>query len=147
MTRSVLILMAAAAASLLAVAAFVPVARAQRPGAGRSGATSPRDAGRAVDSLLAEYAVPGAPGASVVVVRAGRVLLARSYGLADVDSNVRATARTAYRLAQGGVRRQMVVEIGAQGNHDCDCAALGLNRAEQVVHKGAALGFVATESK
>lgn len=99
MTRSVLILLAAAGASLLAVAVFVPVARAQRPGAGRAGATAPRDARRVVDSLLADYAVPGAPGASVVVLRDGRVLLERSVGLADVDAHVRATPRTDYRLA------------------------------------------------
>jgi CubicO group peptidase (beta-lactamase class C family) len=62
-------------------------------------AQRPRDPQRAVDSLLADYARPGAPGASVVVVRDGRVLLERAYGLADVDAHVRATPRTDYRLA------------------------------------------------
>jgi len=96
MTRTALVL--AVAVALLAVAAFVPAVRAQRPG-GRGGAAAPREAARAVDSLLAQYAVAGAPGASVVVVRDGRVLLERAYGLADVDSGVRATPRTDYRLA------------------------------------------------
>jgi CubicO group peptidase (beta-lactamase class C family) len=58
-----------------------------------------RDPQRAVDSLLADYAKPGAPGASVVVVRDGRILLERAYGLADVEAHVRATPRTDYRLA------------------------------------------------
>jgi CubicO group peptidase (beta-lactamase class C family) len=99
MARAVLTVLAAAAASLLAVAAIAPAARAQRPAAARPGAALPRDARRVVDSLLAGYAGPDVPGANVVVVRDGRVLLERSYGLADVDANVRATPRTDYRLA------------------------------------------------
>ena len=62
-------------------------------------AQGPRVPQRAVDSLLADYAKPGAPGASVAVVRDGRVLLERAYGLADVEAGVRATPRTDYRLA------------------------------------------------
>ena len=54
---------------------------------------------RAVDSLLADYAVPGAPGASVVVVQRGRVVFERAYGLADVAARTPATPRTDYRLA------------------------------------------------
>ena len=54
---------------------------------------------RAVDSILADYARPGAPGASVLVVRGGRVVLARSYGLADLEAGTPATPRTSYRLA------------------------------------------------
>ncbi len=92
MTRATLILAAAAAASLLAVSALVPALRAQQE-------APPRGAARAVDSLLAEYAAPGAPGASVVVVRDGRVVLEKAYGLADVEAGVRARTRTDYRLA------------------------------------------------
>jgi CubicO group peptidase (beta-lactamase class C family) len=112
----VLVRCAAGAAVLVAAVAFVPIARAQRQGAPagaprRSQVPAPTasarrvrpvgaaEARRTVDSLLANYAKPGAPGASVVVVRDGRVLLERAYGLADVDSNVRATPRTDYRLA------------------------------------------------
>lgn len=53
----------------------------------------------AVDSIMSGYADPSAPGASVLVVRDGETLLARSYGLADVDARVAATAQTNYRLA------------------------------------------------
>ena len=53
----------------------------------------------AVDSILARYAEPGAPGASVLVVRDGRVALAKSYGLSDLESRTAATPSTDYRLA------------------------------------------------
>jgi CubicO group peptidase (beta-lactamase class C family) len=52
-----------------------------------------------VDSLFADYAVPGAPGASVVVVRDGRVVLRRAFGLANLDPRTAATPRSDYRLA------------------------------------------------
>jgi CubicO group peptidase (beta-lactamase class C family) len=52
-----------------------------------------------VDSLFADYAKPGAPGASLVVVRDGRVVLRRSSGLADLEPRTAATSRTNYRLA------------------------------------------------
>jgi len=96
----VIVLLAVAGAAVALAAAIVPVARAQRPDApGHPRTMSAAAARRAVDSLLADYAKPGAPGASVVVVRDGRVLLERAYGLADVDSGTRATPRTDYRLA------------------------------------------------
>ena len=53
----------------------------------------------AVDSVLAPYAAPGAPGASVLVVRDGDVVLAKAYGLSDLEARVPATPRTNYRLA------------------------------------------------
>lgn len=53
---------------------------------------------RQVDALMAEY--DGAvPGASVLVVRDGRAVVRKGYGLADVDGNVKATPATNYRLA------------------------------------------------
>lgn len=53
----------------------------------------------AVDSILAAYEAPSGPGASAAVVKDGRVVLERSYGLADVESRVPITARTNFRLA------------------------------------------------
>ena len=54
---------------------------------------------RLVDSLFAGYARPGAPGASLVVVQDGRVVLRRSFGLANLEPGTAATPRTNYRLA------------------------------------------------
>jgi CubicO group peptidase (beta-lactamase class C family) len=54
---------------------------------------------RFVDSLFAGYAAPGAPGASVVVVRDGRVVLRRAFGLASIEPRTAATPRSDYRLA------------------------------------------------
>ena len=53
----------------------------------------------AIDALFADYARPNAPGASVVVIRDGKALYRRAYGLADVEAHTAATAATNYRLA------------------------------------------------
>lgn len=52
-----------------------------------------------VDSVFADFDRPGMPGASVLVMRGDTVVVQKAYGLADVDSSVRATIQTNYRLA------------------------------------------------
>ncbi|HEU4643713.1 MAG TPA: serine hydrolase [Gemmatimonadaceae bacterium] len=52
-----------------------------------------------VDSIFAAYDRPGVPGASVLVIRDGRVALVKSYGLADLEAGTAATPYTDYRLA------------------------------------------------
>ena len=52
----------------------------------------------ALDSLFAPYA-GAVPGASVIVIRDGAAVLARSYGLADLETHVAVDARTNFRLA------------------------------------------------
>jgi CubicO group peptidase (beta-lactamase class C family) len=49
--------------------------------------------------MFTVYDRPGAPGASVLVIRDGRVVLSRAYGLADLEARTPATARTNFRLA------------------------------------------------
>ena len=51
-----------------------------------------------VDSLMAAYATPGHPGASVLVVHEGRVL-AKGYGLAEAETGRRVTPTTNFPLA------------------------------------------------
>ena len=65
------------------------------------GATTSPDATdmRAIDALFARYDGMDRPGASVLVVRNGRVVVSRSYGLADLEEHRPATPRTNYRLA------------------------------------------------
>jgi CubicO group peptidase (beta-lactamase class C family) len=53
----------------------------------------------AVDALFRAYDQPSTPGASVAVIRDGKVLYQHAYGLADVEDNVHATTATNYRLA------------------------------------------------
>lgn len=55
--------------------------------------------GGTIDGLLAEYTGPAVPGASVIVIRDGRVILRRAYGMADLGRRVAATPETDYRLA------------------------------------------------
>jgi len=54
---------------------------------------------RAIDSLMARYAQPNGPGASLLVVRDGRVVLAQGYGLANVERHEPVTPQTNFRLA------------------------------------------------
>ena len=53
----------------------------------------------AIDALLAEYTGPAVPGASVIVIQGGRVILRRAYGMADLQRHVAATPEADYRLA------------------------------------------------
>jgi len=52
-----------------------------------------------IDTLFKDYNQPGVPGASVIVIREGKVLYKHAYGLADVEAHTAATAKTNYRLA------------------------------------------------
>jgi len=52
-----------------------------------------------VDSLFADFAAVGAPGAAVVVARGDTTVFAKGYGLADVEHNVPVTPATSFRLA------------------------------------------------
>lgn len=54
---------------------------------------------RTVDSLFAAYTGPSVPGASVVVIRDGQVVMRRAYGMADLERRIPATPETNYRLA------------------------------------------------
>ncbi|HET7250959.1 MAG TPA: serine hydrolase domain-containing protein [Gemmatimonadales bacterium] len=51
-----------------------------------------------IDSLFADYS-GDVPGASVIVIQDGRVVLSRAYGMADLKNGVAATTHTDYRLA------------------------------------------------
>lgn len=52
-----------------------------------------------VDDLFTAYSGATVPGASVVVIRDGAVIVRAAYGLADLERHVPATPETAYRLA------------------------------------------------
>lgn len=52
-----------------------------------------------IDRLMRDYAAPGGPGASVLVVRGRKLVVRRSYGLANLEEQVAATPDTHYRLA------------------------------------------------
>ncbi|MBS0422071.1 MAG: beta-lactamase family protein [Proteobacteria bacterium] len=56
------------------------------------------DPGAVIDRLMRAYQ-GNVPGASVLVLRDGRAILRRAYGMADLESSVPASAATNYRLA------------------------------------------------
>ncbi len=53
----------------------------------------------AIDALFLDFDRPDVPGASVMVIQNGRVLLAKSYGMADVENKVLSGPDVNYRLA------------------------------------------------
>lgn len=53
----------------------------------------------AVDALFRDYSQPSTPGASVAVIRDGKVVYQHAYGMADVEAKVVATTAANYRLA------------------------------------------------
>jgi CubicO group peptidase (beta-lactamase class C family) len=72
-------------AGLLLLAAALPVAAADFSGA--------------IDAQFKDYNQPGVPGASVIVIREGKVLYEHAYGMADLEAHTAATVKTDYRLA------------------------------------------------
>src|SRR5690606_5297333 len=52
-----------------------------------------------IDELFADYNKPGMPGAAVMVIKDGEILLQKGYGLADLDKAVPVTDQTNCRLA------------------------------------------------
>ena len=86
------------------------------------------DPGPAVDSLMAAYAQPGQPGASIVVIRDGRVAYAKGYGLAEVETNRPVTVATNFRLAslskQFTATAVMLLEADGKLAYDDSIAAL-----------------------
>ena len=63
--------------------------------AGTQSAPSPE---QRVDALFAKWAQPGRPGAMVGVIRDGKVLLSKGYGLADLGHGVPITDATAFTV-------------------------------------------------
>ncbi len=52
-----------------------------------------------LDPLFAEYNKPNVPGASVAVLKDGKPLIAKGYGLADLEKGVPCSTNTDFRLA------------------------------------------------
>ena len=70
-----------------------------------------------VDSLFSQYTRNASPGLAVAVVRDGKVLLSKGYGLADLEHRVPITSSTVFDLASvskqfAGLAVAMLVEQG-----------------------------------
>lgn len=92
-------------AGLLAVLALVSLLAGVPPRAGAQSARAARS--DSVDRLvMAEMARQHIPGVALAVVRAGRVVRAQGYGLANVELNVPVTPRTVFKI--GSVSKQFL---------------------------------------
>ncbi|MFZ4620720.1 MAG: serine hydrolase domain-containing protein [Bacteroidota bacterium] len=63
------------------------------------GSTQQLTTEQSIDNIMAEYAKPGAPGASVLVMDHDSIVFTKSYGLASVKGNIPVTPATNFRLA------------------------------------------------
>ncbi|MDQ3697496.1 MAG: beta-lactamase family protein [Gemmatimonadota bacterium] len=77
------------------------------------------DLARGADSLRAALRIPGV---SLAVVRDGKVVLARGFGLADVEAGTRATAETLYPI--GSITKTftatLILQLADEGRLDLD---------------------------
>ncbi len=75
-----------------------------------------------VDALFAEWAKPDSPGCAVAVVRGGKILYAKGYGMADLEHDIPITPRTVFYI--GSVGKQFtayaVVRLAQQGKLSLD---------------------------
>jgi len=87
--------------ALAACAPRPPAAVSTATSAATSAATGTADAraDERADALMAHYALPDGPGASLLVIRDGRVTYAKGYGLADLARRTPVTPETNFRLA------------------------------------------------
>ena len=63
------------------------------------GARAAQNDARGIDRIFREYDRADVPGACVMVIKDGRILFQKAYGLANLEENVLSTTRTNYRLA------------------------------------------------
>lgn len=91
------------------------------PAIGTSGAATDKSA--QVDALLAQYTREGEPGAAVLVIKGGKIVHKKGYGLADLENKTPIGLETAFDLAS--VSKQftamaimMLVERGKLGYDD-----------------------------
>ncbi|MFZ0918151.1 MAG: serine hydrolase domain-containing protein, partial [Candidatus Udaeobacter sp.] len=87
------------AASALSIALIQPAL--SQPRGESPGSVENQDARNAeqVDALFAPWSTGYTPGAAVIVIQNGKVLLKKSYGLADLETKQPITPDTAFRLA------------------------------------------------
>jgi CubicO group peptidase (beta-lactamase class C family) len=83
---------------------------------------------RTADSLMAAYAKPDGPGASLLVVHDGKVDYMKGYGMAEVDTRVPVGAGTNFRLAslskQFTATAIMLLKIDGKLRYDDDITTL-----------------------
>jgi CubicO group peptidase (beta-lactamase class C family) len=92
----------ALARALLVLAALTPAALlAADPGAGQAAHPAELDRARTaqVDSLFAAWHRPDSPGAAVLVMRNGQVVLARGYGMANLEHGIPIRTTTVFDIA------------------------------------------------
>jgi CubicO group peptidase (beta-lactamase class C family) len=62
-------------------------------------AAAQEETARKVDEIFQEFGKPGTPGASVAVIRDGRIVLAKGYGAATLEHHAPVTADTIFHVA------------------------------------------------
>lgn len=65
---------------------------------GEAAARGESDTERKVDSVFAAWDKPNSPGCAVGIIRDGKLVYARGYGMADLDHNIPITQRTVFNI-------------------------------------------------
>lgn len=52
-----------------------------------------------VDEILAEFNKPDSPGAAIIIIKNGKILYEKAYGLANLEDHIPVTTKTNFRLA------------------------------------------------
>jgi CubicO group peptidase (beta-lactamase class C family) len=77
---------------------------------------------KAIDEYLASIIPPSGPGASVLVMKDGNLVLRKGYGLADVEKNIAVTPDMIFRI--GSITKQFtstaILKLAAQGKLNLD---------------------------
>lgn len=78
--------------------------------------------GAAVDALMSRHTKPGAPGAAVGVYRGGKVIYAKGFGVADLETGAPITTRTPFYISS--VSKQFtafaIALLASEGKLDLD---------------------------
>jgi CubicO group peptidase (beta-lactamase class C family) len=98
------------------------IARGSCQSDGPSPETPPNPMPAKVDALFAEWAKPDSPGCAVAVVRGGKILYAKGYGMADLEHDIPITPQSVFYI--GSVGKQFtayaVVRLAGQGKLSLD---------------------------
>jgi CubicO group peptidase (beta-lactamase class C family) len=82
-----------------ALAAGAPPLAAQGPAQGSAQRAAKDENAKRVDALFAPWSATDSPGCAVAVVRDGRIIYARGYGMANLDLGVPNTSSTVFNIA------------------------------------------------
>ena len=78
-----------------------------------------RDEIRKADSLISNYSDPNAPGMAVGIIRDGKIIYKKTYGLANLEDKIPVTDSTAFDIASVSKQFTAFIMLLAEVKADC----------------------------